>query len=414
MRRPDAVSAAAAKRTVEDLPFVPTTWIASSSLLRSLELVEQRRDALEAELHPERGERLQIAAVTRRRRRGGRAARPPPARSARPFRAPPRRDGGRPLDEARVRELLACALDLALGLGELLLEPRPQILGAAGRQHRAPARRPRRSRRRRATRRPAVPWLTPPSVSTSPATGASGQPCTASGARGASCAPARSWRRLDDEVEGLLARLARSPRRARRRRRSGHVLRASTVVSPSSPQMRSVTCGSTGCARRRVAPSTCSSVSETLAPRGGVLAVEAGFRGLEIPVADVVPDEAVERLDGRREVVGLERGGHLGGRIGELAEHPRVDRLGARGSRRGLGIHVEEDQARGVPELVAEPAALLDRALGEAHVLRRAHLEQAVARGVGAVLRRSDRAGRCRSRATSTSAGRRPRAPSGG
>jgi hypothetical protein len=30
VRSPEADRAAAAKRTVEDLPFVPTTWIASS------------------------------------------------------------------------------------------------------------------------------------------------------------------------------------------------------------------------------------------------------------------------------------------------------------------------------------------------------------------------------------------------
>ena len=74
---------------------------------------------------------------------------------------------------------------------------------------------------------------------------------------------------------------------------------------------------------------------------------------------------------------------------------PRSSAPGARGSsgpRRRSGarpalrhVRVQQDQPRGVPQLVGEVASLLDAVRGEADVLARRHRQQAEAQGVGAV-----------------------------
>ncbi len=106
-------------------------------LLRIAELGEQRRDALQPELHPERGERLQIAVF-------GHAPRPS-SRCAQLVRLALEalqlvalllhQMRGSALHEPFVGELAAGALDLGLGLRELLLEAGTRVLGPAGRQH---------------------------------------------------------------------------------------------------------------------------------------------------------------------------------------------------------------------------------------------------------------------------------------
>jgi hypothetical protein len=47
---------------------------------------------------------------------------------------------------------------------------------------------------------------------------------------------------------------------------------------------------------------------------------------------------------------------------------------------------VQQDQPRGIPELVGEVSPLLDASLGEANVLGRGHRQQAEAKRVGAEL----------------------------
>ena len=105
---------------------------------------------------------------------------------------------------------------------------------------------------------------------------------------------------------------------------------------------------------------------------------------LGVPVAEVVEGEAVERLDRVREVERRPRLLELGARRVEPRQDPALLDL----ARPRLRLDpVLEQQPRDVPELVRELPALLERALGEADVLRRGHLQQAVARRVGAVLR---------------------------
>src|SRR5205823_5731281 len=106
---------------------------------------------------------------------------------------------------------------------------------------------------------------------------------------------------------------------------------------------------------------------------------------LGIPVTEVVEREVVEGVDGVGEVEAAERGLDLcPGRI-DTREDPALNRLLRTRLGPGTG-RVRKDQTRHVPELVRELAALLDRPLREARVLRRGDLEQPVAGGIRAVL----------------------------
>ena len=119
---------------------------------------------------------------------------------------------------------------------------------------------------------------------------------------------------------------------------------------------------------------------------GGVIAVETRLDGLQVPVAELVPDEGVERLRGGGELELLVLRRDLVDRGGQAIEDPAVGGQQAVGHRHRVGVGVEQHEARRVEQLVREAASLVDHALGEAHVLRGAHLQQAVARGVSAVL----------------------------
>ena len=75
--------------------------------------------------------------------------------------------------------------------------------------------------------------------------------------------------------------------------------------------------------------------------------------------------------------------------VGDGALHAREDPAvleALRAGRRQNGLDVEENQPRGVPELVREVTSLLDLGLGKADVLRRGHRQQAEAQRIGAVL----------------------------
>src|SRR5437763_9654001 len=114
-----------------------------------------------------------------------------------------------------------------------------------------------------------------------------------------------------------------------------------------------------------------------------VAVVEARLDRLGIPVTEVVEREVVEGVDGVGEVEAAERGLDLcPGRI-DTREDPALNRLLRTRLGPGTG-RVRKDQARHVPELVRELAALLDRPLREARVLRRGELEQPVAVGIRA------------------------------
>ena len=113
--------------------------------------------------------------------------------------------------------------------------------------------------------------------------------------------------------------------------------------------------------------------------------VEARLDRLCVPVAEVVEGEVVRRVRRFREVVARDRVlERCASRI-EAGEDPSLlDRARLEGRRHVLAGR--EDEARHVPELVRELAALLHGTVGEAHVLRRGHLQQPVAGRVRTVL----------------------------
>ena len=151
-----------------------------------------------------------------------------------------------------------------------------------------------------------------------------------------------------------------------------------------NPQISSVTNGITGCASATVRSSTHSSFADAaarLAPAG-----QAHLDRLDVPVAEVVPDERVERLHRRREVVRPRAAAARRRRPRQPRQDPAVlycFRL--RGDGTASASACEQHEPGGIPQLVGELRPLLDHPLREAHVLGRAHLQQAVARAVGAV-----------------------------
>src|SRR4029453_8286604 len=112
--------------------------------------------------------------------------------------------------------------------------------------------------------------------------------------------------------------------------------------------------------------------------------VQPRLHGLGVPVTEVVERQVVELGYEMREVELAEETLELALRLRETREDPALlERLRALFRRRALrGL---DNQARDVPELVRELAALIDRAFGETHVLRRGHLHQPVAHRVRAV-----------------------------
>src|SRR5205823_13059592 len=111
-----------------------------------------------------------------------------------------------------------------------------------------------------------------------------------------------------------------------------------------------------------------------------VTVVETRFDRLGVPVTEVVEREVVEGVDGVGEVEAAERGLDLCPRRVDPREDPALNRLPRTRLLPGTG-RVRKDQARHVPELVRELAALLDRPFGETRVLRRGDLQQPVAGG---------------------------------
>ena len=328
-------------------------------------------------------------------------------------------------------ELLALLLDhlgRRLGdealVGELALRrarPRPRAPRGARRSARRPRRR-RAPRRRAPAPAPTVATGSPPlpprrrsSKRASRATNSCGSlPVDAAAEHAADRAPPASSR------QAAGAGSARSPRRPRPRRLGS--IRASSAAGKrwtaaglrgpgGSYQISSVTNGITGCSRASARSSTRRGAS----PRpSSSPVVEARLDDLQVPVAELRPEERVELERRVGEVVGLELLADRGDRALQARGIQRSSTLAPRRGPGSTSAGVEQDQPRGVPHLVGEVAALLDLGLGEADVLGRRHRQQAEAERVGAVGRRSPRAGRCRCRGSSTSGGRRgPGSPSG-
>src|SRR5690348_6634268 len=109
--------------------------------------------------------------------------------------------------------------------------------------------------------------------------------------------------------------------------------------------------------------------------RRGVAITKAVLHRLEVPVAQLVPREAVGRVDRVLEHEPLDAGGHVARGRAEPGENPAIlevvagiDRARRVERRRAGG---GQDQPRGVPQLVAEAPVALDPALVEANVLAR-------------------------------------------
>ena len=165
----------------------------------------------------------------------------------------------------------------------------------------------------------------------------------------------------------LLHALERAGLAPRRRPRATARRSAASRAPGRFDQISSVTCGITGCSSF----SSRSSAASGGRPRVGVAVVEARLDRLEVPVAEVVEGEVVELGDDVREV-----------ELGEVAARPsrcvcesraRIQRSSSvcgRSLRLGA-LAALQDQPADVPELVRELPPLLDRAVGEADVLRR-------------------------------------------
>ena len=304
--------------------------------LRLAERREQQPHALEPEPHAERGagreqvlepghlprqlgearlEGLDLAVEPRRRARAPRPPRPP-ARGRRtprwraspapsPGRRAPRRGAARACRGARRRA--------------------PRRRPARGR------RRPRPARRRRSRRRSSPGRDRPARSLCARRCAASSPPETASSSGSRGPRPA-SWRMRRSSVTSSItadtARAASAILGARRRPGT-----ADCISSPRSPgrygQISSVTNGITGCSSAEHALEHEQRRLRRLAPRLEIVAVEPDLERLEVPVADVVPDEAVQLLDEVRELerlVLLRRGPR---HLVQPRQDPAVDRLGA-------------------------------------------------------------------------------------
>ena len=102
----------------------------------------------------------------------------------------------------------------------------------------------------------------------------------------------------------------------------------------------------------------------------GLAGAQPWLDQFEVPVAQLAIDEAVERERGVREVVAVDPGGDLVlGALEPREDPPILDRRGL-DRRPRVVADPEQDQPRGVPQLVCELEALRDPLLAEAHVLR--------------------------------------------
>ena len=98
--------------------------------------------------------------------------------------------------------------------------------------------------------------------------------------------------------------------------------------------------------------------------------LQANLRKLDIPVAENIPDEIVELLNGDSELESLKIIGNLFDEVVIEAEHPLILERKLIGQTRFFGaVEVHKDKACGVPELVRKVAARFDLFVGISHVV---------------------------------------------
>ena len=103
----------------------------------------------------------------------------------------------------------------------------------------------------------------------------------------------------------------------------------------------------------------------------GVLAhIKDRLDQLQVPVTQLVPEELVKTAGGLLEVIAFDGGAHFAGKLGDPGEQPAVGQRGGLGLVGGLRVFGQRQrQAHGVPNLVAEVAALFVAFFRMAHVL---------------------------------------------
>ena len=97
--------------------------------------------------------------------------------------------------------------------------------------------------------------------------------------------------------------------------------------------------------------------------------IESGLDHLNVPVAELVPDELVDFLNGNTQFEAVHVIRDIPDDIIESGEDPLVlGQQACRHFRRNLPVlgHIHHDETAGVPDLVGKIAAGLDTAVGEA------------------------------------------------
>ena len=89
------------------------------------------------------------------------------------------------------------------------------------------------------------------------------------------------------------------------------------------------------------------------------IVLETGLGDLNVPVADLVPEEVLDAARHLAEGVLLNTLGHHARGLGQAAEHPGIGRGLGDGLARGVAIHVHEQETAGVPDLGDKGAGLL-------------------------------------------------------
>src|ERR1035441_7911141 len=115
---------------------------------------------------------------------------------------------------------------------------------------------------------------------------------------------------------------------------------------------------------------------------------EGGFAGLDIPIAILAPEEAVERLRRLIEAILGEGSRNVADGLVELEQDPFI--IAGQEGWINFALHLAPlhlAEATGIPKLVAEVAAQLDILLVEQHILaERGAAHRAEAQRIGAVL----------------------------
>ena len=122
---------------------------------------------------------------------------------------------------------------------------------------------------------------------------------------------------------------------------------------------------------------------------GFVAGLHADFGNLDIPVAEAIPQEVVELLDGNAQLEFLQIVGNFLGHVVQSADNPLVFQLQGFGQSVGhiVAVNVHEDKAGSVPNLVGKVPAGGHLFVGEAQVVSGAVAgHQSKAQGVRAVL----------------------------